>query len=131
MTTYDELWTTFLNRCKISDIDLPQSDEKIYDTIHGAVLSFNNRLRDDLGYDDTTEQFDRQLNNDELLILAHYIRHHILENQLIFFTNTWQPFQQDIGIKNFSTQLKTLEELVAKEERKIDSLIINTMDDFL
>jgi hypothetical protein len=131
LTTYDTVWTTFLNKCKMSDLDLPQLPGKIHDTIQGAILSFNNRLRDNLAGDNTAETLNRELVGDELLILAHYIRISILENQLIYFTNTWQPFQKDIGLKNFSAQLKTLESLVEREENLIDSIILNAQEDYL
>lgn len=131
MTTYDKLWETFIQKCKISDIDLPQIPEAIYQTIQGALLSYNNRKRDNITGDDTIEELSRELSTDELLILAHYIRLSILENQLIFFTNTWQPFSADVGLRNFGTQLKTLEKLVENENKKIDSLIANTEEDYL
>ena len=69
MTTYDELWKTFLDNCKLSDLDIPQN-EKIYDSIQNAVLHFNNRKRDELVADDDTELLNRQLNGDDLLLLA-------------------------------------------------------------
>jgi hypothetical protein len=131
MTTYDTLWTTFLNKCKMSDLDLPQLPDQIYDTIQGAILSFNNRLRDNLSGDNATEILSRELDGDHLLFLAHYIRIAILENQLILFTNTWQPFARDIGIKNFSAQLKSLESLVEREEKLIEKLILNAQENYI
>lgn len=131
MTTYDELWIIFMNKVKLSDIDVPSTPDKIYDAIHGAVLSFNNRLRDSLDYDDTLETLSRTLNNDDLLILAHFIRIDILSNQLIYFTNVWQPFARDISIRNFSAQLKSLESLVEREEKLIEKMILNTQEDYI
>jgi hypothetical protein len=130
-TNYDTIWTTFLNKVKLSDIDLPTTTVKIHEAIHSAILSFNNRMRDSLDYDDSTETVSRELNNDDLLILAHFIRLDILNNQLIYFTNTWQPFAKDISLKNFSAQLKSQERLVEYQEKKIDELVVNQAVDFL
>lgn len=131
MTSYDQIWTTFLNNCKVSDIDLPQTPEKIYEIIRNGVMHFNNRLREDIVCDDSTETLNRELNNDYLLILAHYIRLIFLINQKTYFESLWQPFAKDVGLKNFSTQLKSLETSIAEEERTIDRLIMNMEDDFL
>lgn len=131
MTSYDQIWTTFLNNCKVSDIDLPQTPEKIYEIIRNGVMHFNNRLREDIVCDDSTETLNRELSNDYLLILAHYIRLIFLINQKTYFESLWQPFAKDVGLKNFSTQLKSLETSIAEEERTIDRLIMNMEDDFL
>jgi hypothetical protein len=131
VTTYDQIWTTFLNNCKVSDIDLPQTNEKIYETIHNAILHFNNRLRENVKYDDASEVLDRDLSDDHLLILAHYIRLIFLKNQKTYFESVWQPFQGDIGLRNFSTQLKSLENSVQEQEKLIERLILNTEEDYL
>lgn len=131
MTSYDEIYTAFLSRCKVEDIDLPQTDAQIYDIIHNAISDFNNRLRDDLTYSDSTETVSRDLNNDHLLLLAHYIRLNFLKNQLLYFTNTWQPFAREISLKNFMTQLRTYKEIVKDQEKHIETLILNMSEDFL
>jgi hypothetical protein len=131
MTSYDQIWQTFLNNCKVSDIDLPQTNERIYEEIRNATMRFNNRLRTKLVCDDTTETISEELSEDYLLILAHYIRLNFLVNQKTYFESLWQPFQKDVGLKNFSTQLKSLETSITKQEQRIDSLIINMEDDYL
>lgn len=131
MTSYDTIWISFLNNCKSSDIDLPQEPDKIYDTIHNAIRHFNNRMRDELSWDDALEQVDRELSNDHLLILSHYIRLIFLINQKTYFQNLWQPFQKDVGFKNFSTQLKSLEFSITEQQGTIDRLILNSLEDFL
>lgn len=131
MTAYDKVYTTFLNNCKVSDIDLPQTNEKIYEFIKNAVMHFNNRLRTSIVCDDVSEQLSEELSEDYLLILAHYIRLIFLINQKTYFESLWQPFQKDVGLKNFATQLKSLETSIKEQERTIDSLIVNMEDDFL
>lgn len=130
MTTYDELWKTFLDNCKLSDLDIPQN-EKIYDSIQNAVLHFNNRKRDELVADDDTELLNRQLNGDDLLLLAQYIRLSVLDGQRLYFTNIWNPFSKDVGLKNYSAQLKSKELLVKEQRALIDEIILNSAEDFL
>lgn len=131
MTTYDTVWETFLNKCKIDDLDLPTSDEAIYRTIQNAILTFNMKLEDNLSGDNENEVLSRELNNNELLLLAHCIRLIILENQLIYFSGTFNPFTKEIGTRNFGNQLNRLEGLVQREDDIIDSIVIKMTDDFL
>lgn len=130
-TTYDTIWQTFLNNCKVSDIDLPNSPEKIYEQIKNAVMRFNNRLRKELVCDDTSETVNEELSEDNLLIVAHYIRLIFLINQRTYFESLWQPFSSDVGLKNFSTQLRSLDTSIKDQERTIDTLIMYTEEDFL
>ena len=130
-TSFDDVWSTFLNNCKLSDIDLPNTDEKIYEEIKNAVMYFNNRMRTSIICDDENESLNEKLSDDHLLILANYIRLTFLINQRTYFESLWQPFSSDVGLKNFGTQLNSLKASVTEQEKKIDSLIINTMEDFL
>jgi hypothetical protein len=131
MTSYDEIYEEFLSRCKVDDIDLPNTNERIYAFIKTAVRDYNNRLRTSIVCNDESELVNKTLDDDEILILSHFLRLNFLKNQLIYFSSTWQPFAKDIGLKNFQAQLKSQELLVATEKDEIDSIIINTLDDFL
>lgn len=131
MTTYDQIWVSFLTNCKVSDIDLPTIPERIYDCIHNAIRHMNNRLRTKMTWNDDLEVVNEELSDDQLLILSHYIRLIFIINQKTYFESTWQPFARDIGLKNFSAQLKSLENSIDSEEKKIDQLIANTEEDYL
>lgn len=130
-TSYDTVWHTFLVNCKVSDIDLPKTDALIYDQIKNAVMRFNNRLRKNVVCDDVAETLNEELSEDHLLILAHYIRLIFLVNQKTYFESLWQPFGSDVGLRNFGTQLKSLETSIKDQEKTIDTLIMYTEEDFL
>lgn len=131
MTSYDQVWQTFLNNCKVSDIDLPQTPEKIYEHIKNAVMHFNNKLRTSVVCDDIMEELNQELSEDHLLILAHYVRYLFLINQKTYFESLWQPFSSDVGLKNFGTQLRSLDTSIKEEKDNIDTLINNMEEDFL
>lgn len=130
-TSYDTVWESFLNKCKIDDLDLPTSDRAIHSTIQNAILYFNSRLEDDLEGDNEAEFLDRKLSGNELLLLSHCIRLIILENQLIYYAGTFSPFTKEIGARNLGNQMNRLENLVEREENKIDSIMIKMADDFI
>jgi len=127
-TTYDQIFTTFLSESETDNFNIPNDPVKIKDLIHTSILHFNNRLRDELVYDDVTETVNRELNNDELLILAHLLRLIFLKNKLTYFTTLFQPFQKDIGLKNYSDTVRLLKEMIKEEDDYISMLIINTWD---
>jgi hypothetical protein len=131
MTPFDQVWQTFLDNCKVPETDLPTFDEKIYDAIHNAIMHFNNRLRRNITWNDSTELLSEDLSNDDLLIVAHFLRLIFLTNQKTYFENLFQPFAKDVGMKNFNTQLKSLETSVSEEQRTIDALIRNMQEDYL
>ncbi|MCA1025674.1 hypothetical protein LCM23_06190 [Cytobacillus kochii] len=131
MTTYDEIWETFLNNCKVSDIDLPNDDMGIYRQIKNAVMLFNNRMRTKFTCDDTDEKVSEALSEDYLLIVANYIRLVFLTNEKTYIESLWQPFSKDVGLKNFNTQIKSLETSVREQKDTINSLIMNAEEDFL
>lgn len=130
-TTFDDVWSCFLNNCKVSDIDLPNTNEKIHETIKNATMYFNNRMRTSIQCDTSIETFSEELSEDFLLILANFIRLTFLINQRTYFESLWQPFASDVGLRNFGTQINSLKASVQEQEKKLDILIINTMEDFL
>ena len=131
LTTFDQIWQTFLDNCKASDFNLPKTNEQIYAQIKNATMLFNNRMRTKLACDTTAEVLNEELNDDHLLILAHYIRLTFLINEKTHYETLWQPFSSDFGLKNFSTQLKTLENSVAAQKATIETMIMNAEVDFL
>jgi len=130
-TTFDDVWKCFLNNCKVSDIDLPNTNEKIHEAIKNATMYFNNRMRTSIQCNTEIEAFSVELSEDHLLILANFIRLTFLVNQRTYFESLWQPFASDVGLRNFGTQINSLKASVQEQEKKLDILIINTMEDFL
>lgn len=130
MTTYDLLWTVFLENCRTSDINLPSTDVGKYEKIHNAIRYYNNRMETDLTWNDTTEVLNEELDDDHLLILAHFMRLNFLDNDLTDFVTTWGVFTKEVGQDNYSTRQKGKQELVDKENITIDKLILNLINDW-
>ncbi|GLI82322.1 hypothetical protein ANABIO32_00080 [Rossellomorea marisflavi] len=130
-TTYDEVWSFFLENCKTTGFDMPKTDEEIYSKIKNGVLHMNNRLRTEYACEDTSETINETLSTDHLLILVHYIRLIFLINEKTYFEGLWQPFKKDVGLNNFNTQIKSLEASIISEKSEIDMLIRNMEVDFI
>lgn len=127
-TSYDEIWELFLTNVWVEGTDLPETKDGIYLAIGNAVKLYNNKLRDNLICSNTLEEVNRKLNDDELLIIAHYIRLTLLKNQLTFKNSIFDTFTKEIGYKNIGVQLRSLREEIDSEEKTINGLIFNADD---
>lgn len=108
---------------------LPNTDEKQYDAIRNAVMLYNNRMRDSIVCDDDAEVVDRELDYDEQLVIAHFIRLTILKNTRTYKNSIFTTFTQEIGVRNINAQLSSLRDEIKNEEDTIDMLIFNMIDE--
>lgn len=128
-TKYDEIYTEFLNNCATDDINLPNTDEKRYTAIQSAIRYFNYLTELNVQCDNTTESVNREFNDNELLLVSHFLRLAFLENQLIHLTTIYSPFQKEIGIKNYQEASRNFKELVSSEKAIIDSIYTKYFND--
>jgi hypothetical protein len=131
MTAYDEIWIQFLEINKTSEINLPRTDEGKYNAIRSGVRHYNNRLQDLITCDDTVEIINENLNDDKIILIAHYIKLSFLEKQLVDFSTTWNPFSKDVGVKNIQAQISALKDLINFEKATIEELILNSSEDYI
>ena len=129
MTTYDELYTLFITNYSSDGLFLPRTVEQQYNTIKNAVMLFNNRIRDNLICDDSTETVNRELSDDEKLIIARLIRLTLLRNTRTFKNSMFDTFTKEIGVKNINAQLNSLKDEIDAEESAISMLIFNMTDE--
>ncbi|MCD3217958.1 hypothetical protein G8S55_12120 [Clostridium botulinum C] len=131
-TSYDEIFTCFLDNCGIDTDNLPKSNEGKYKLIHNAIIHYNTVIDEsytNLNYDDEKERVNILLDNNQLLLLAYCLRYSYLENELIEFEELWQPFQKEVGQKFYREQLQGRESTLARTQNKINELL-NNMEDF-
>lgn len=131
MYTYDQVWTQFLLNYKADNEDLPSDGERIKEFINNAIMLMNNRLRITMVGDDVNELIVGMVSDDELILLAHYIRLVFLINEKTYYEKLWQPFATDVGLKDFGTQLRSLDSSVKQQKEFIDHVIFNMTEDFL
>lgn len=130
-TTYDELYTRFLNICKSEDYNLPQTDEQKYELIHLAIDDINIRLDLEIEYDDTLEMVSEKLSKNKILIITNYMKLHQMRNDYHYLATFLTPFEQDIGTKNVTAQLKAQESSIEKQEEQVEKYIMYEVDDFM
>lgn len=130
MITFNEIWTTFLENYTVEEIDLPHPD-RIPEVIKNALRLLNNRMRTNAVCDFASETVNGLTTDDELILLAHYIKLVQLINSKVFYEKLYNPFSADVGVRNFKTQLDSLNNSIKEQEDLIDRIIYNSMEDFL
>lgn len=131
VTSYDTIWTTFLENNEMPDNELPKENEQIYPKIQNAILLFNNRMRTNITCDDVAETIDIEMTGDQLILLAQYIKLVFLKNKKLYRETLLNPFQKDIGFTHYAAQINSLRASVTEQEKFIEGLIINQTEDYL
>ena len=131
MLTYNDVWSTFLDNYKVDTKDISQTEEAVYNDIKNAVILYNNRMRTNLICDNASETIANAKTDDERLLIAHYIRLVYLKNSKTLYETLYQPISPDVGIRNYRTQMSSLQTSIKDQESMIESFIFNMQEDFL
>lgn len=131
MLTYDSIWMAFLDNYKVNDYDLPTSEERIYNDIRNAVRQYNNRMQAKLKCNDDIESVEGTSCEDDMHLIAQYIRLTYLNNQKVLLQSLYQPISQDVGIKNYTSQLNAIQNTITNAEDDIDLHIFYSRRSFL
>ncbi len=130
MLSYDNIWESFLENYEVEDVDLPHPD-RIPSVIQNALRLFNNRMRTKAVCNNASEMVEGLSGEDDLILLAHYIKLVQLINSKVLYEKLYNPFAADVGVRNFKTQLDSLNNSVKEQEKLIDEIIFNAMEDFI
>lgn len=124
-TTYSEIMKAFINNCGIDTSLLPEDPSKIYDMINNAVQYYNTYFdsQNQIVCDDSTESLNTKLDDLRLRLLAYCMKYIYLENQLVGFEELWAPFQNELGIKNYKSQIDARENTLERTRQEIDRLV--------
>ena len=89
---------------------------------------------DDFNYpimgDDVIESLDVKLTDDELLILINIMKLVFLKNEKTLFVSKYGVFQKEFGINNYNAQANAKDLEITEQEKTIDDLIVNALDDW-
>lgn len=133
MTSYDQIYQCFIDNCGVDTGKLPQTDEGKYNMIINAVKHYNSQISEydaigKLVCDNSTEIINVELDDTRLLILAYCLKYVYLENQLVGFEELWSPFQKEVGIKDYRSQIQGRENTLVRTEHKITELLTSIED---
>lgn len=127
-TSYDDIMTCFIENTGIDTTKLPTEDEHIYAMIKNASKHYGVFLKDEayIVCDDELEEINISLDYTRLLIFAYCMKYVYLENQLVGFEELWSPFQNDLGIKNYRSQIQARQSTLERTKQKITELVTTT-----
>lgn len=130
MISYDDIWEAFLENYKVEDIDLPHP-EQVPSVIQNALRLFNNRMGTDFKCNHVSELIEGLSGDNNLILISHYIKLVQLKNSKVLYEKLYNPFAADVGVRNFKTQLDSLNNSIVEQKKFIDELIFNTMEDYI
>lgn len=125
-TTYDMIWQCFYDNCGVDHETLPQTDEGKYILIKSGTRHYNTVVdpsEDKIVCDDMLEEINIELDETRLTILAFCMRYRFLENELIQYEQTWQPFSNEVGQKFYNYQIQGRETTLEKTKQEIIRLL--------
>lgn len=129
-TTYDEVYSLFMDISRTDSFNLPQTDDERYALINAGRLTYNNKTFGKVMQDDILEEFSEELNGNQQLLLANCMKLVCFDNLLADFISTYSLFQKEIGFKDYASQLKGREAYVARQERIIKELLFSMMESY-
>ena len=137
MTTYNELYETFLLNCGYDFDELPQTDELRYMMIKNACRIYNqqakkysNRMTNNVECDDLGETLNVTLTSNEILVFAYMMAEALAYNKLVEFTSLFSTYAKEMGIKDHKSQVDARKYTVEEYRRKYTWIIEDEIDTF-
>lgn len=138
VTTYNELYETFLLNCGYDFDELPKTDEMRYMMIRNAARKYNqqakkysNRMTHDIVCDDVTESLNVELTSNELLVFAYMMAEILASTKLVEFTSIYGVFMKEVGFKDYNAQVQARQYTVDMFKNKYTSIIEDEIDTFV
>lgn len=138
VTTYNELYETFLLNCGYDFDELPKTDEMRYMMIRNAVRKYNqqakkysNRMTHDIVCDDVTESLNVELTSNELLVFAYMMAEILASTKLVEFTSIYGVYSKEMGFKDYNAQVQARQYTIDMFKNKYTSIIEDEIDTFV
>ena len=129
-TTYDDVWETLENIIGIGRELLPNTDEERYLEIHNAVRQYNTHTDNliSLEYNDDLELFSEKLGDNNILLIALYIKRNILQSKLEYFEAVHIYSMSQVTTKFYKEQVSARESAIARVDKQINQIIADEKD---
>lgn len=134
-TEYDTLMESFLINCPCDD--LPTTEEGMYRFIQNGIAIYNVKvgsykkyLQHDIVGDNDMEQINVCLTDTELLLMAHCIELSHLRSSFNLFSQIYNTFSKEMGLKNHSASVSSRLTSISQCEKVIGEILENSVDDW-
>lgn len=136
--TFDDVYTVFMEICRVDDFFLPRTPEGKYTLLEQALSRYNIYFDNakQIKFDRYTERFfvgeNRKLDLEynDLQLIANYMKLITLEKINDEFVSTYDVLVDDIGIRNYKSQSDAKANAVMAQKRLIDKLLLKVSEDF-
>jgi predicted transcriptional regulator len=128
VTSYDDIWSCFLDNCGLDLKTLPNTTSEIHREIRNGVRNYNIKTDEceiKLEYDDNLEELNRSLDDNRLKLLALIIKETICKNELQFFESIYQFDMKEVNTKFYREQVSARQSTISDTKREIIELLTN------
>lgn len=132
MTSYDDIWSCFLDNSGKDLETLPNNDDEIHKIIHNAIRRYNAMMDSEnkLNFDDSTESIDKSLDDNKLLLLSLYVKLIVYTNDKEYFEQVYQYDIYEVKSKFYKQQDDARQATIDNIKKEIKQYRTN-MRDFL
>lgn len=138
VTTYNELYETFLLNCGYDFDELPNTDEMRYMMIRNAARKYNqqakkysNRMTHNIVCDDITEALNVELTSNEVLIFAYMMAEILASTKYTEFVSIYGVYAKEMGFKDYNAQVQARQYTISMFKEKYTSIIEDEIDTFV
>lgn len=137
MTTYDDLFESFMMNTDFNDCDVPSSDEARYVLINKAISQYNRyakkysgRLQEGISCNNVTEMLSAELTNDELLVITFIMAEIIANRSYSSYASMYSTYAKELGVSNYASTANHRQALMQVYREKYMSIIEDQIDTF-
>lgn len=131
MTTYDDIYEYFQGITKVGELDLPTTTEEQKMLVHDGIEEYNIRMAKDVVCNDEMEQVLPELTEAEIRFVSECMKLRVFQTMLEDFVSVWEVFQNDLGRRDYKSQVSAREHLIKRQEEVLNRLLYRTYDEYI
>lgn len=131
MTTYDDIYEYFQGITKVGELDLPTTTEEQKTLVHDGIEEYNIRMAKDVVCNDEMEQVLPELTEAEIRFVSECMKLRVFQTMLEDFVSVWEVFQNDLGRRDYKSQVSAREHLIKRQEEVLNRLMYRTYDEYI
>lgn len=131
MTTYDDIYEYFQGITKVGELDLPTTTDEQKALIHDGVEEYNTRMAKEIVCNDEIEQVSPELTEKEIRFISECMKLRVFQAMLEDFVSVWEVFQNDLGRRDYKSQVSAREYLIKRQEEVLSRLLYRVYDEYV
>lgn len=130
--TFDDIYTVFMDTTRVDSYQLPQTPEGMYALLEYALDRYAIEYdgAKEVEFIRPTETLSTELDKNDIMLIAGYMRLNIYQKIKDEFISTYDVLVDDIGIRNYKSQIDAKYTAIERQEREIEKMLLKMSEDF-